>query len=215
MKTWEEFRDKYRRRAVGTESMGREAEQLLWVTRKLKEECYSKEMHILDMCCGAGQYFRVLKPLGSIYYNGADKDVKMIDIAKEIFAHEQLAKFFVWDIYEPFGENKYDVVLCVNTLRHLKNYPLALRHLFMATKRFLILRTYFEKTNRTIIQYKPTIKEYAKEMFGSDNGRVPYLAFSLNCLLDICNDVSEKYCCAVKDVMIDSSRIVVLEKIYV
>jgi len=110
---------------------------------------YFKGMKVLDIPCGVGHYFRKIRELGEIEYLGIDLDSEAIGIAKEIWKGVPNVRFEVQDITKlNLEDSSMDVVYCYNLLLHLKSYEEALRELFRVSKRYLLVRSLFDKKEK-------------------------------------------------------------------
>ncbi len=142
-----QYRELFRRRATG-EFEAMECTKQLYT---LLEELYFEGMTILDIPCGVGHYYRVLKNLGDIDYVGADLDHKCIQLAEHVWREDDgLSLFCVKNILSITKENigVFDVVICYNMLLHLDNFQAALRRLLNVTGKHLLVRSLFGEESK-------------------------------------------------------------------
>lgn len=113
---------------------------------------YEDGMHILDVCCGAGHYYRSFKERidPNIRFTGVDITPYYIELANK--AYEDQADFSVGDIYDlKFEDKQFDIVTCNNTILSLPPPPtLALAELIRVSSKFVIIRTLISKHNYII-----------------------------------------------------------------
>ncbi|MEK7151133.1 MAG: class I SAM-dependent methyltransferase [Patescibacteria group bacterium] len=77
---------------------------------------------ILDFPCGSGYAAELLKDYGVIY-EGLDLDSITIEYARRIYGNNKTS-FGIGDLCLPkLGENKYDVIGCIEGLEHIEQRP--------------------------------------------------------------------------------------------
>jgi ubiquinone/menaquinone biosynthesis C-methylase UbiE len=99
---------------------------------------------LLDVGCGAGHYYRSIRRAITVpvAYTGLDATTYYIDRAREAFAEDRTASFFVGDIFDlPFPDRSFDVALCSNVLLHLPSIVTPLTQLCRVARRHLLVRT--------------------------------------------------------------------------
>ena len=87
------------------------------------------EMRVLDLGCGNGRLYELLKDIG-INYTGIDNSARLIQLAQERWEKEPKLLFKVGDVLsleEP--TNNYDSVLLIAVLQHIPSKQLRLRSL--------------------------------------------------------------------------------------
>jgi SAM-dependent methyltransferase len=103
--------------------------------------------NFLDVPCGTGHYYKVLRDLGDFHYSGVDNDRGMIDIAKEVWNGNDKVSFTVGDVRNlPFPDDKFEIIICYNLLLHLEEgYKKALREMLRVLKEDgrLVIRSLF------------------------------------------------------------------------
>ncbi len=125
-------------------------------TRELLAGRVEAGMTILDAGCGAGHAWLGLRSLELEYY-GIDSYARGIEIGRMILAPQGLPprRLRHMALEEmPHGE-RYDVVLCLNTLQYAAMYHAPLEALANAADRWLVVRASFG--DRTEIRYLPDI----------------------------------------------------------
>ncbi|MEK7447933.1 MAG: class I SAM-dependent methyltransferase [Planctomycetota bacterium] len=158
----------------------------LWKKRKLvfrmmeKEFCRKKEdWHILDAGCGNGEYlFWLNEYFGGkyrLFFDGADLSAGSIETAAKrvVSQNNTNFNFRVADIektkFADGIENKYDVVICLETLEHLKFPETALENIKKVTKpNGLIIMTTPDNYSFTtrLEQYLRALKKKVKKNGG-------------------------------------------------
>lgn len=139
---------------------------------------YEKEMHILDVGCGAGHYYKSFKERidSEISYTGVDITPYYIELANKAFDNK--ADFSVGDIYDlKFKHDHFDIVTCSNTIQNLPPPPTsALRELIRVSQKYVVIRTLIGKRNYIIKQVRSgeevQISLSEKELITSD-GELP------------------------------------------
>jgi ubiquinone/menaquinone biosynthesis C-methylase UbiE len=99
---------------------------------------------VLDVGCGAGHYLRTLRRVFTFpfSYTGVDATQNYVDLAAKAFTDDAHAKFLRGDIEKiPVDDRSFDTVLCMNVLLHLPRIAPAVRELWRATKRTMLIRT--------------------------------------------------------------------------
>ncbi len=140
--TAEKYRELFKLRAEGRLDVMQCTKSLY----RILEDLYFDGIKILDIPCGVGHYFRKIRELGNIDYMGVDLDSQAIEMAKEIWKDAVNAKFCVKDVSSfELEDNSFDIVYCYNLLLHLKNYKEPLKNLFRVSKRYIIVRSLFDK----------------------------------------------------------------------
>lgn len=113
---------------------------------------YKKGMDVLDVCCGAGHYYRSFKERidPEISFTGVDITPYYIELANKAYGNE--ANFSVGDIYDlDFNDEQFDIVTCNNTIFALPPPPTpALAELIRVSSEFVIIRTLIGQSNYII-----------------------------------------------------------------
>lgn len=87
---------------------------------------------ILEVGCGTGHIYQFLKQ-GSIGpYTGLDSSQCMLDIFKEKFPNVPLVCGDAQEL--PFDDKSYDIVVCIEVLRHMQYYDIAVKELVRVAK---------------------------------------------------------------------------------
>lgn len=120
---------------ITLESMSQAVWYNRWTLDKFKK--YLKG-EILEVGCGIGNFTKSLREYGSLYAIDIDKnyinEVKKQANVKAGFGNIEIGRYF-------FGGRKFDVVVCINVLEHIKRDDQALKNLYKLLKNegFLIL----------------------------------------------------------------------------
>lgn len=142
------------------ESMSQAVWYNRWTLNKFKK--YLKG-DILEVGCGIGNFTKSLKKYGQLFAIDIN-EVYIKEVAKLIdgragFGNIEEGKYF-------FGNRKFDVVVCINVLEHIKGDDEALKNLYKLLKKggFLILlvpahQSLFGKIDESIGH----IRRYAKD----------------------------------------------------
>jgi SAM-dependent methyltransferase len=113
-------------------------------------------MRVLDAGCAAGHAYRSLSPLG-VEYHGIDSCGPAIEIGRRHLAAAGLAPARLRPLRledVPRGE-RYDAVICLNTLLYFPMYHEPLDILTHAADRWLVVRSSFGE--RTEVRYLPDV----------------------------------------------------------
>lgn len=113
------------------ESMSQAVWYNRWTLNKFKKFL---EGEILEIGCGIGNFSLTLTNYGRVW--GIDINSKLIDIAKSKVKDK--VKLGFGDIEEEryfFSNKKFDSVVCLNVLEHIKNDTLALVNIYKLLKR--------------------------------------------------------------------------------
>ncbi len=160
---------------------------------------YSKGMHILDVGCGAGHYYRSFKERidPDISFTGVDITPYYIELANEAFGNE--AHFSVGDIYDlDFDNEQFDIITCNNTIPNLPPPPTAaLEELLRVSSKYVIIRTLIGKRNYVIQKLRSAeeieISMEEKELISKDGELRSYNylnMFTENYYRQTLNDIS-------------------------
>ncbi|MEI8229663.1 MAG: class I SAM-dependent methyltransferase [Candidatus Peregrinibacteria bacterium] len=123
---------------------------------------------ILDVGCGAGHYLRSLRNAISVpfFYTGIDATQFYVELAGKAFSNDPNASFRRGDIEAlPVENQSFDIVLCMNVLLHLPRILPAIRELWRATERTLLIRTMVGEKSFRIKQ----VREWEKEVTGAED----------------------------------------------
>lgn len=86
---------------------------------------FGKGQTILDIACGVGYGSFLLSKGGAVRVDGVDISEKVIEYARSNYHAENLF-FQTGDICEYKSNIKYDLIVCYETIEHVKNYDKAL-----------------------------------------------------------------------------------------
>ena len=152
-----QYRELFKLRAEGKlESM--ECTKSLF---KFLKPIYADNMNILDIPCGLGHYFYVLKDLGNFKYYGVDLDSEAVLMAKDVWKNNPEVNFSVQDIKNlNFDDGFFDIAICYNLILHLKEYKLPLKELFRVSKKYIFVRSLFD--DQTSINTLKSSDDYKK-----------------------------------------------------
>jgi 2-polyprenyl-3-methyl-5-hydroxy-6-metoxy-1,4-benzoquinol methylase len=101
---------------------------------------YVKNKTILDIACGVGYAAPMLVEAGALSYEGVDINKGNIEHANRLYGSD-CARFFVGDICTFDNGKVYDLIVCYETIEHIKKYRAALKNLHRLLNRngFLII----------------------------------------------------------------------------
>lgn len=126
---------------------------------KVMERYYTSGMSVLDIPCGTGHYYKKIKELGPMEYIGIDMDEGALLIATDVWKNALHANFMKGNINNiPLDNNSQDIVYCHNLLLHLRDYKKPISELFRVSKRYIFIRSLFDK--ETVIRESNTPKDY-------------------------------------------------------
>ncbi len=108
-------------------------------------------MRVLDAGCAAGHAARSFAPL-RVEYHGIDSCERAIEIGRRHLPSATLRALAIEDL--PRGE-RYDAVVCLNTLSYFPMYHQPLDVLTHAADRWVVIRSSFG--DRTEIRYQPDV----------------------------------------------------------
>lgn len=91
---------------------------------------------LLEVGCGTGHIYRLVKQSNIGPYTGLDISQAMLDIFKEKFSDVPLVLGDVQSL--PFKDGSFDIVVCVEVLRHMQYYDTAIKELVRVAKRAAI-----------------------------------------------------------------------------
>jgi len=120
-------------------------------TIELLAPLLERGMRVLDAGCAAGHAARSFAPLGVVYH-GIDSYEDAIEIGRRHLPAETLRVLAIENL--PRGE-RYDAVVCLNTLSYFPMYHQPLDVLAHAADRWLIIRSSFGDS--TEIRYLPDV----------------------------------------------------------
>ncbi len=99
----------------------------IWNELNILVEKYAKDdQKILDIGCGNGRLFSILKDK-NINYLGIDNCQELIDIAKEKYKNFDKGKFAVEDLLEMSFDKEFDLIFIIAVLQHIPSEELRLR----------------------------------------------------------------------------------------
>ena len=88
---------------------------------------------ILEVGCGSGRLYDIIKRGMAISYTGLDMSSAMLKIFKERHPDVPLALGDATKL--PFPNNSFDVVICFEVIRHLMDYQAVIAELYRVAKR--------------------------------------------------------------------------------
>jgi SAM-dependent methyltransferase len=111
--------------------------------------------NVLDVGCAAGHFLRTFtrQNLRFSRYVGLEIDAAMVAAAQEIWAEEiraGSASFVNRDLERFSPDGQFDFVICINAFMYFASAKRALANLLKATRRHLIVRSYFTDANYRI-----------------------------------------------------------------
>ena len=142
---------------------------------------------LLDVACGTGYYLQLLS--NSCECVGSDISKRMIEQCRK----KGLKNVLVAD-YEalPFGNNSFDIILCINTIHYTKNPEKVLHEINRVLKEDgVIILTYFNLLNPRAIVH------FVRDIFGIKvNIEQRYTIFTIEKMLNKAGlEVIESYAC--------------------
>lgn len=90
--------------------------QLIWEELKDLAKYSNKGDKVLDIGCGFGRLYHVLKDL-QVSYVGVDQSEGQIRVANEKFPDLKFTKAEMTEL--PFEDNTFDIIYCIATFHHL------------------------------------------------------------------------------------------------
>jgi SAM-dependent methyltransferase len=104
---------------------------------------YVKPENILDIGCGEGFVIRQLIKNDNKYsVRGVDCNMKYLNMARQLNPDTE---FILGNIYNlPFLDRTFDLLICLETLEHLKNVDKALFELRRVTSRYCLVSVPYE-----------------------------------------------------------------------
>lgn len=137
----------------------------IWNELNLLVENYTKDnQNILDIGCGNGRLFSILKDK-NINYLGVDNCKELIDIAKEKYKDYDNSKFEIKDLLGINFKREFDVVFVIAVLQHIPSEKLRLEAL-KKIKNALKPNGYLIMLNWNF--FNKTKKEYIKKQKNSN-----------------------------------------------
>ena len=94
---------------------------------------YAKDKVILDIACGVGYSAPLFVAAGATKYHGVDINEKLVEHARNKYTSNR-ASFRVGDICNFNSGEKYDLIVCFETIEHVSDYRSALSNLFSLLK---------------------------------------------------------------------------------
>ena len=122
-----------------------------------------KEMYVLDVACGTGQWLYTCKELGA-NIAGVDLSEKAIEICKRYIDNTNFYESSAETL--PFPNNQFDIVTCLGSLEHFVNQKKALQEMLRVAKKeaiFLILVPNKDFLTRKVGLFSGTNQVDAKE----------------------------------------------------
>jgi len=114
-------------------------------------------VELLDVGCAAGHFFRtfIRNGIPLTKYWGVEIDPAMIAVALRVWKNEILegnAGFVNADIMDFTPGQKFDFVICMNAFMYFPSPKAALERMIAATRKRLLIRSYFTDSNYRIIR---------------------------------------------------------------
>lgn len=100
---------------------------------------------ILDICCGAGRYYKVivedLKLISNSNYVGIDNSEGMLLEAKRRY---EKGDFHNGDAYDlEFSDQSFDMCLLMDVIQHVPDYKPIIKEMFRVSKKYMIFVTWW------------------------------------------------------------------------
>lgn len=123
----------------------------------------SKNLNILDACCGIGQISSYLSDISpDSKFLGIDQTSYLIEEAKTLWSDKKNITFQVSDIYDLSSsfQKKFDIAICWKTLSWLPYYDEMVKKLVSLTKNHIFLSALFYDGD---IDFEIKVKEFKTE----------------------------------------------------
>ncbi|MFA6715853.1 MAG: class I SAM-dependent methyltransferase [Victivallaceae bacterium] len=91
---------------------------------------YADNKTVLDIACGAGYSAPLFIKAGAVSYTGVDIKDELVCFANQEYGSPQ-GKFMVGDICSFNDNSQYGLIVCFETIEHVKDYQSALANLFL------------------------------------------------------------------------------------
>ena len=119
-----------------------------------------KQLSVLDVGCATGHYFHSIRKRfesAILVYTGIDLDENMVAEAKRIWRGVDRVRFFngSGDQLESLPISLHDVVFSANAFMYFPNVRKALKSLIDATRKALVIRSYFCEQTYIIQRAQP------------------------------------------------------------
>lgn len=148
---------------------------------------YFRGVKILDVPCGVGHYYRKIKELGEVEYIGVDLDSEAVKLAKDVWTDDKNANFESSDATKiNVEDNSVDIVVCYNLLLHLKDYKDVVKELFRVSKKYIIIRSLFDKYHSMNTM---SVSEDYKKVY--PDGRICYNTYSREDVMRFLNSLGK------------------------
>ena len=100
-----------------------------------------EKMTLLDAGCGMGHLFHSFRTRDiDVDYHGIDVSAKMIGDGRSIMKGYGLPPEQLRQLPMEYLEERFDIVVCMNTLTHLPDYHIYLEKLLISARKYLYLR---------------------------------------------------------------------------
>jgi 2-polyprenyl-3-methyl-5-hydroxy-6-metoxy-1,4-benzoquinol methylase len=88
---------------------------------------YAKGKSVLDIACGVGYAGPMFIQAGAVSYYGVDINEKLVGYAKDNYASESIS-YSVGDICTFKIDKQFDLISCLETIEHVKDYSAAIKN---------------------------------------------------------------------------------------
>lgn len=122
--------------------------------RSLLAPHLARGMRLLDAGCAAGHAARTLTPMGVEYF-GFDSSPRAIEIARRLLPDVPAERLRTMAIEALPPDERYDVVVSLNTLSYCPAFQAPLEALARAADRWLVIRSSFG--DETVVRYLPDV----------------------------------------------------------
>jgi ubiquinone/menaquinone biosynthesis C-methylase UbiE len=95
---------------------------------------FVRDKVVLDIACGTGYGSSLLKCSGAISVDGVDISEPVIAYARQHYAKDGLS-FTRGDVTEYSSDKSYDVIVCFETIEHIRDYDTAIERLYALLKK--------------------------------------------------------------------------------
>jgi SAM-dependent methyltransferase len=90
---------------------------------------FVKRKTVLDIACGVGYGSKILMQAGALRVDGVDISEELIGHARCNYKMENI-RFLVGDVCSYKADVSYDIIICLETIEHLKDYNKALSTIY-------------------------------------------------------------------------------------
>jgi SAM-dependent methyltransferase len=141
---------------------------------------FAKNSSVLDIACGTGYSAPLFIEAGARNYTGVDINEDLVNHARGKYQSEKV-HYLHGDICQYTDHTKYDLIVCFETIEHVKEYKMALQNLFRHLKKNGLL--FVSSPNR------PVTSPLAASLTDKPGNRFHTQEFTPDELLSILNEI--------------------------